>query len=633
VLGRKLSGDLRSLLAGTVLGGSSFDEANALTLDARGNVYVAGWTSSTDFPATPGGYDGSCSGRDAFVSTLSGDLRNLLASTFLGGASGSGDDVANSLVVSSQGTVYVAGATGSANFPITPGTFDGVFSDASDVFVSKLSGDLHNLLASTFLGGSSFDEATALVLDAQGNMYVTGITGSTDFPITPGAYDRSFDGIYSEAFVSKLSGDLRSLIASTFLGGGERDYATDLAQDTRGNIYVVGWTESTDFPTTLGVYDGSFNGSMDAFVSTLSGDLGRLLAGTFLGGSSFDEATALALDGQGSVYVVGRTESTDFPTTAGAYDGSFNGGDSFVSRLSGDLRNLLAGTFLGGSNSDSAAALALDGQGNVYVAGVTDSSDFPTTAGAYDGSFSGGDAFVSTLSGDLHSLLASTLLGGSDHDFVTALALDGQGNVYVVGHTESTDFSTTAGVYDGSFNGSGDMFLSTLSGDLGSLLTSTYLGGSGSDYVTALALDVQGTVYVAGYTESNNFPITAGAYGGVYNGDRDAFVSKLVFAFTKTSSAVSTTNQSINLTLQWQSAGATVHHYRYCLDTNPGCTPTTNVGANTSVTVAGITPNTTYYWQVRACADSDCAVFIDANNGQHWSLKTSFMIYLTFAAR
>jgi hypothetical protein len=635
----KLSGDLGSLLTSTFLGGSDWDVATALALDGQGTVYVAGYTSSTNFPTTLGAYDGSYNGgdRDAFASKLSGDLGSLLTSTFLGGMFGNGNDVANSLAISSQDTVYVAGWTGSANFPTTAGAYDGVFNRGfRDAFVSRLSSDLGSLLASTFLGGSDWDVATALVLDGQGNVYVAGETWSANFPTTAGAYDRTYNGGARDAFVSKLSGNLGSLLASTFLGGSDWDSATALALDGQGNVYVAGDTYSTDFPTTAGVYDRAYNGGgSDTFVSRLSGDLGGLLAGSFLGGSLPDSATALALDGQGNVYVAGWTDSANFPTTAGSYDGSFNGSDGFVSKLSGELRSLVASTFLGGSIDESATALTLDGQGNVYVAGETSSTDFPTTLGAHDRTYNGGgsDVFVSRLSGDLGSQLASTFLGGSDWDSATALVLDGQGSVYVAGETGSADFPTMAGAYDGSYNGSGDTFVSRLSGNLGGLLASTFLGGSAWDSATALALDGQGTVYVAGYTESNNFPITAGAYGGVYNGDRDAFVSKLVFAFTKTSSAVSTTNQSINLTLQWQSAGATVHHYRYCLDTNPGCTPTTNVGANTSVTVAGITPNTTYYWQVRACADSDCAVFIDANNGQHWSLKTSFMIYLTFAAR
>ncbi len=635
----RLSSNLGSLLASTFLGGSGWDVAIALTLDGQGTVYVAGYTSSTNFPTTLGAYDGSYNGgdRDAFASKLSGDLGSLLTSTFLGGMFGNGNDVANSLAISSQDTVYVAGWTGSANFPTTAGAYDGVFNRGfRDAFVSRLSSDLGSLLASTFLGGSDWDVATALVLDGQGNVYVAGETWSANFPTTAGAYDRTYNGGARDAFVSKLSGNLGSLLASTFLGGSDWDSATALALDGQGNVYVAGDTYSTDFPTTAGVYDRAYNGGgSDTFVSRLSGDLGGLLAGSFLGGSLPDSATALALDGQGNVYVAGWTDSANFPTTAGSYDGSFNGSDGFVSKLSGELRSLVASTFLGGSIDESATALTLDGQGNVYVAGETSSTDFPTTLGAHDRTYNGGgsDVFVSRLSGDLGSQLASTFLGGSDWDSATALVLDGQGSVYVAGETGSADFPTMAGAYDGSYNGSGDTFVSRLSGNLGGLLASTFLGGSAWDSATALALDGQGTVYVAGYTESNNFPITAGAYGGVYNGDRDAFVSKLVFAFTKTSSAVSTTNQSINLTLQWQSAGATVHHYRYCLDTNPGCTPTTNVGANTSVTVAGITPNTTYYWQVRACADSDCAVFIDANNGQHWSLKTSFMIYLTFAAR
>jgi hypothetical protein len=184
-------------------------------------------------------------------------------------------------------------------------------------------------------------------------------------------------------------------------------------------VYVAGYTVSSDFPTTAGAFDGSFNGGVgygDAFISKLSGDLTQLLASTYLGGGDDEGANALALDSAGNVYVAGYTVSSDFPTTAGAFDESFNGagidyGDAFISKLSGDLTQLLASTFLGGDRGDCANALALDNAGNVYVAGKRGSTNFPTTAGAFDENGYGG-TFISKLSGDLTQLLASTYLGG-----------------------------------------------------------------------------------------------------------------------------------------------------------------------------------------------------------------------------
>ena len=186
---------------------------------------------------------------------------------------------------------------------------------------------------------------------------------------------------------------------------------------------MTGYTSSTDFPTTSGAYDTSHNGSgfTDVFVSKLDGGLTSLLASTYLGGSTSDNGYSLTLDTSGNVYVTGSTNSTDFPTTSGAYDTSHNGCvyDVFVSKLNSGLTSLLASTYLGGSSTDYGYSLTLDTSGNVYVTGNTSSADFPTTSGAYDTSLNGGsyDVFVSKLNGGLTSLLASTYLGGTSDDY------------------------------------------------------------------------------------------------------------------------------------------------------------------------------------------------------------------------
>ena len=194
------------------------------------------------------------------------------------------------------------------------------------------------LLASTFLGGSRRDYGDSLALDPSGNVYVTGYTESTNFPTTSGAYDTSFNGGSDDVFVSKLNGGLTSLLASTYLGGSDWDWGNSLTLDPSGNVYVTGWTGSGDFPTTSGAYDTSKGGSGDVFVSKLNGGLTSLLASTYLGESGFDEGDSLTLDPSGNVYVMGRTGSSDFPTTSGAYDTSYNGySDVFVSKLDANL--------------------------------------------------------------------------------------------------------------------------------------------------------------------------------------------------------------------------------------------------------------------------------------------------------
>jgi hypothetical protein len=456
----------------------------------------------------------------------------LLASTFLGG---SYSDGAYALAIDSSGNVFVAGSTGSSDYPTTSGAYDRSYNgdshEAGDVFISKLNNTLTTLMASTFIGGISYECANALAIDSSGNVFVAGYTEESDFPTTPGAYDRSF--IYWDGFVSKFNNTLTTLMASTFIGGSDYDSAGALALDSSGNVFVAGDTLSSDFPTTSGAYDRSFN-NYDGFVSKFNNTLTTLLASTFIGGSDYEYTNALAIDSSGNVFIAGYTSSSDFPTTSGAYDRSFNNDDGFVSKFNNTLTTLLASTFIGGSDYDSAGALALDSSGNVFVAGYTFSSDFPTTLGAYDRSFNGVDVdvFLSKLNSTLTTLMASTFLGGNESEEAEVIAIDSSGNVFVAGDTLSSDFPTTSGAYDTSYNDNGsygDGFVSKFNSTLTTLLASTFIGGSDYECPNALVLDSSGNVFVAGGTRSSDFPTTSGAYDRSFNGSSypDAFISKL----------------------------------------------------------------------------------------------------------
>jgi len=502
------------LLASTFICGSwGITDVSSLALDGSGNVYVAGYTNHPSFPTTPGAYDRTYNGddnvftddSDVIVSKFNPNLSALLASTFIGG---SGEEEATSLAIDSSGNIYIAGGTGSADFPTTSGAYNRT---SQGVFVTKLDPNLRSLLASAFIGSG---DAYSLAIDRSGNVYVAGGTNSANFPTTPGAYDRTCHG-YGDVFVSKLDSNLTTLLASTFIGGDRNERANALAIDNLGNVYVAGYTDSTDYanyptpyPTTPGAYDTTYNGYGDVFVSKFDCNLTTLLASTFIGGNGVDEAYALAIDSSDNVYVAGGTRSSDFPTTPGAYDRTYNGGcDAFISKLNSNLSTLLASTFIGGGVGDNpwdeASSVAIDRSGNIYAAGTTDSAGFPTTPGAYDRTCDGGDCywgdgFVSRLDSNLSTLLASTFIGGEEGgEYVVSIAIDNSGNIYIAGGTFSDDFPTTPGAYKRT-NPGGSAFVSKLSGDLSATgANPTY---TGSTNPSGLQIAVDSATYSAPHT-------------------------------------------------------------------------------------------------------------------------------------
>jgi uncharacterized repeat protein (TIGR02543 family) len=348
----RLSADLGTLHKSTYLGGNYEDVARALTIHpTTGDVYVAGWTQSDNFPNTSGGAHGSCSGCptyfDAFVARLSADLETLHKSTYLGG---SRDEYAYALAIHpTTGDVYVVGYTYSDDFPNTSGGAQGSCSGCptySDAFVARLSADLETLHKSTYLGGSRDEYAYALAIHpTTGDVYVVGYTYSDDFPNTSGGAQGSCSGCptYFDAFVARLSADLETLHKSTYLGGNDEEYAYALAiHPTTGDVYVVGYTYSTDFPNTSGGAQGSCSGCptySDAFVARLNSSLTQILQSTYLGGSRDEYAHALAIHPTtGDVYVAGGTSSNNFPGTTGR-GSSRTDEDAFVARLSVNLTN------------------------------------------------------------------------------------------------------------------------------------------------------------------------------------------------------------------------------------------------------------------------------------------------------
>jgi hypothetical protein len=324
--------------------------------------------------------------------------------------------------------------------------------------VTKLNATGTALIYSTHLGA---DRGLGIAVDGSGNAYVTGLTGSSDFPTTAGAFQTSFAGAHA-AFVTKLNITGTALIYSTYLGGNYRavhsfaeNQGQGIAVDGAGNAYVTGYTTASDFPTTAGAFQttNGDDGGATAFVTKLNTTGTALIYSTYLGGTSgwVEAGDGIAVDGSGNAYVTGSTFSSDFPTTAGAFQTSFAGAfgweDAFVTKLNTTGTALIYSTYLGGRLHDSGQGIAVDASGSAYVTGWTESPDFPTTADAFQTSHAGGreDAFVTKLNATGTALIYSTYLGGSGGDRGIGIAVDGSGNAYVTGRTGSSDFPTTAG--------------------------------------------------------------------------------------------------------------------------------------------------------------------------------------------
>jgi hypothetical protein len=459
----------------------------------------------------------------------------IVYSTYLGG---NRNEFPFGMAVDAQGSVYVTGSALSANFPTTAGAFDRTYGGGvDDVFVSKLDPTGSTLVYSTYIGGNSQDRNSRIAVDAAGNAYITGLTQSTDFPVTAGAFDTTLSS--TDGFVAKLDPTGSTLLYSTFLGGIATDSGTAIAVDAAGNAYVTGTTNSTNFPITPGVFDATGGDNVgDAFVTKLDPTGSTLVYSTFLGsGGSADTGVAIALDAAGNAYVAGLTGAnaqgtSNFPTTAGAFDRTFNGdvfgGDGFVSKLDPQGATLVYSTFLGGNATDDLNDLALDDEGNAYITGATSSANFPTTPGAFQTIRSGtSDAFVTKLDAAGATLVYSTLLGGTSADGGNGIAVDASGHAHVAGTTSSADFSITSDAFDATYT-NGEAFITKLDPSGATIRYASFLGGNRSDGGSTIAVDAEGNAFLAGFAFSPDFPTTPGAFQRTIGGIdfSDAFIAK-----------------------------------------------------------------------------------------------------------
>jgi hypothetical protein len=449
----------------------------------------------------------------------------LSYSTYLGG---SGGDFGIGIAVDGAGNAYVTGYTQSADFPTASPLQPAHGVGQNDAFVAKLSAS-GSLVYSTYLGGGGDDYGLGIAMDGAGNAYVTGYTNSTNFPIAAPLQSANAGGF--DAFVSKLNAAGSALVYSTYLGGSGGDFASGIAVDGAGSAYVAGATNSANFPMTAGAFDTALNGgnnggNNDAFVAKLSAAGSSLIYSTYLGGSSNDQATDIAVDSAGNAYVTGFTFSSNFPTVNPA-EATFGGGpeDAFVAKLNNAGSALLFSTYLGGSGDEQGQGVAVDGSGNTYITGFTSSTDFPTRNALQPALAGVRDAFVAKLSASGNALVYSTYLGGSDADLGQGIAVDGSGNAVVIGWTSSADFPT-ADALQPTYAGNQDAFVAKLNPSGSALIYSTFLGGTGAEQVSTVAVDAAGNAYVIGNTTSTDFP-TANAVQGANHGIPDVFVAKL----------------------------------------------------------------------------------------------------------
>lgn len=568
----------------------------------------------------------------------------LLASTFLGG---SGIEEGIELALDGSGNIVVAGLTDSPDFPTTAGALERVYSGGQfDVFVSKLNPAGDTLLFSTFVGGSNDEDNNypesgeelykfGMAADNAGNVYVSTNTHSADFPTTAGAYDRTFNGGTSDVFVLKLSAAGDQLVYSTFIGGSGNEYGGGIAVDSDGSAYVAGETLSTDFPTTAGAYDETYNGGNgDIFVAKLNPSGSALVYSTYLGGSYWDEATDIAVDSSGNAYVLGGGDSADYPTTPGAFDQSYNQQDShyfdiYLTKLNAAGNGLVFSTFLGGNAKDWAEGLALDGEGNAYVAGGTASSNFPVTQGAYDTtfdtigtgcSFSSKKNFITKFDATGSSLSYSTFI---PHGGGMAIKVDGSGNTYLAGGSCSTAFPTTPNAVAAELNGAMDAIVLKLNTSGNGLLYATYLGGTGpgDGFELAYGIDVdpQGNIYVLGTTNSPDFPTQSpvqATYGG---GSSDAFVAIISQSVSSPPKAptglTAMATSSSQIVLGWTDTSDNETGFK--IERKPGNCASTHTwaeiaakGANTvTFTNKGLKANKTYAYRIRAYNDTGASAY------------------------
>lgn len=448
-------------------------------------------------------------------------------STYLGGSStenvtAGGDMKSAGIATDAEGNVYTVGTTSSADFP-SGSKAGSAETGSADLFAAKFNAN-GEMIYTTRIGGSNLERGFGIAVDSSGNAYLAGRTQSTDFPVVNPA-QASFGGV-EDAYVLKLNPAGTQLLYSTYLGGSSTDFACGIAIDAAGNAYVTGDAVSLKFPVTQGAFQRQYGGGVsDAFAAKF-GPSGSLVYSTYLGGQGFDHGESVAVDGNGNAYVTGYTPSTDFPTVHPIQSIPKGPLDVFVTKLNQDGTALTYSTLLGGTGAEGGAFVAVDASGNAYVAGATQSTDFPVTPGVVQAEFKGEqDGFLTKLNAEGSAAVFSTYLGGAKADSAVGVVVDADGNSYVAGSTRSPEFPVV-NAFQATHAGNDEVFIAKVNAAGSALAHSSFLGGSGWDLGYAIAVDKSGNIYVTGRTDSTDFP-TLKPFQSTNKGNRDAFIARI----------------------------------------------------------------------------------------------------------
>ena len=457
----------------------------------------------------------------------------LLSSGFIGGSQW---DFGQVVKVGKNGKVYVGGITESLDLANTNQAYDPVYNDSTDVFVARFDASLKQMEVLTFVGGQYADRLKDMVLDTSDKVYFTGETESEDYPVTPGAYDESYNdppvpdvwGFSGDMMISCLSENLSELVYSTFLGNYRQDFGSSLDLDQEQNVFIVG--DSYNGIPPVGPQFNTFT-SGGWVMAKLDSTLSMLLATNSLVGNNYTAGMKIRIDSSNQVFVAGTSWATNLYTTPECLADTNSGKrDVFIMRLNNDLDTILASTYLGGFDDDFVFDLLCDTLNEPILCGNTKSKNFPVSEAAYNSEMAGTDpifvpdAFIVRLDSQLQILHAGTFLGGTGEETAYGLAFDSLRNILVTGYTTSEDFPVYCYSWQQSRMGEHDAFISKLTPKLEKLLASTYIGGRHRDHSYSIDLNHGDTVYITGYTQSNDFPVIL-AYDGVYDGNpSDGFV-------------------------------------------------------------------------------------------------------------